>query len=129
MDFYLILARSGSKTILKEDQMAEVKNLIGEVLNIKDMVSYQAGSIVSRTVIDKSAGTVTVFAFDSGQGLSEHIAPFDALVQIIDGTADIRIAGSVHTVKEGEMIIMPANKPHSLKANSRFKMMLIMIRK
>jgi len=129
MDFYLILARSGSKTILKEDQMAEVKNLIGEVLNIKDMVSYQAGSIVSRTVIDKSAGTVTVFAFDSGQGLSEHIAPFDALVQIIDGTADITIAGSVHTVKEGEMIIMPANKPHSLKANSRFKMMLIMIRK
>jgi len=129
MDFYLILARPGSKTILKEDQMAEVKNLIGEVLNIKDMVSYQAGSIVSRTVIDKSAGTVTVFAFDSGQGLSEHIAPFDALVQIIDGTADIRIAGSVHTVKEGEMIIMPANKPHSLKANSRFKMMLIMIRK
>ena len=129
MDFYLILARPGSKTILKEDQMAEVKNLIGEVLNIKDMVSYQAGSIVSRTVIDKSAGTVTVFAFDSGQGLSEHIAPFDALVQIIDGTADITIAGSVHTVKEGEMIIMPANKPHSLKANSRFKMMLIMIRK
>ena len=129
MDFYLILARPGSKTILKEDQMAEVKNLIGEVLNIKDMVSYQAGSIVSRTVIDKSAGTVTVFAFDSGQGLSEHIAPFDALVQIIDGTADITIAGSVHTVKEGEMIIMPANKPHSLKANTRFKMILIMIRK
>ena len=129
MYFYLILARPGSKTILKEDQMAEVKNLIGEVLNIKDMVSYQAGSIVSRTVIDKSAGTVTVFAFDSGQGLSEHIAPFDALVQIIDGTADITIAGSVHTVKEGEMIIMPANKPHSLKANTRFKMILIMIRK
>ena len=109
--------------------MADVKNLIGEVLNIKDMVSYQTGSVVSRTVIDKSAGTVTVFAFDSGQGLSEHIAPFDALVQLIDGTADITIAGSVHTVREGEMIIMPANKPHSLKANTRFKMILIMIRK
>jgi quercetin dioxygenase-like cupin family protein len=114
---------------LKEDQMADVNNPIGEVLNMKDMISYQTGSVVSRTVIDKSAGTVTVFAFDSGQGLSEHIAPFDALVQIIDGTADITIAGSVHTVREGEMIIMPANKPHSLKANTRFKMILIMIRK
>jgi quercetin dioxygenase-like cupin family protein len=119
----------GNRKYIQEDQMADVKNLIGEVLNIKDMVSYQTGSVVSRTVIDKSAGTVTVFAFDSEQGLSEHIAPFDALVQIIDGTADITIAGSVHTVREGEMIIMPANKPHSLKANTRFKMILIMIRK
>jgi quercetin dioxygenase-like cupin family protein len=119
----------GNRKYIQEDQMADEKNLIGEVLNIKDMVSYQTGSVVSRTVIDKSAGTVTVFAFDSEQGLSEHIAPFDALVQIIDGTADITIAGSVHTVREGEMIIMPANKPHSLKANTRFKMILIMIRK
>ncbi len=109
--------------------MADANNLIGEILNIKDMISYQTGSVVSRTVIDKSAGTVTAFAFDSGQGLSEHIAPFDALVQIIDGTADITIAGSVYTVREGEMIIMPANKPHSLRANARFKMILIMIRK
>jgi len=114
---------------LKEDQMADASDLIGVVLNMKDMVSYQPGAVVSRTVIDKSIGTVTVFAFDSGQGLSEHTAPFDALVQIIDGTADIKTAGSVHTVKEGEMIIMPANKPHSLKANTRFKMILIMIRK
>ena len=113
----------------KESQMSDRSNLIGVVLNIKDMVSYQPGSVVSRTLIDKSVGTVTVFAFDSGQGLSEHTAPFDALVQIIDGTADITIAGSVHTVREGEMIIMPANKPHSLKANPQFKMLLIMIRK
>jgi quercetin dioxygenase-like cupin family protein len=111
-----------------EDHMQDNKNVIGVVLNIKDMVSYQPGSVVSRTVIDKSVGTVTVFAFDSGQGLSEHTAPFDALVQVIDGTADITIAGTVHTVREGEMIIMPANKPHALKANPRFKMLLIMVR-
>jgi quercetin dioxygenase-like cupin family protein len=109
--------------------MSEVNNLIGVVLNMKNMVSYQPGSVVSRAVLDKSVGTVTVFAFDSGQGLSEHTAPFDALVQIIDGAADITIAGSVHTVREGEMIIMPANKPHSLKANTQFKMCLVMIRK
>jgi len=109
--------------------MSDVNNLIGVVLNMKTMVSYQPGSVVSRTVLDKSVGTVTVFAFDSGQGLSEHTAPFDALVQIIDGAADITIAGSVHTVREGEMIVMPANKPHSLKANTQFKMFLIMIRK
>ena len=109
--------------------MSDENNLIGVVLNMKDMVSYQPGSVVSRTLIDKGVGTVTVFAFDSGQGLSEHTAPFDALVQIIDGTADITIAGSVHTVKEGEMIIMPANKSHALKANPQFKMLLTMIRK
>jgi len=109
--------------------MSDGSNHIGVVLNMKDTVSYQTGSVVSRTLIDKNVGTVTAFAFDSGQGLSEHTAPFDALVQIIDGTADITIAGSVHTVREGEMIIMPANKPHSLKANLQFKMLLIMIRK
>ncbi len=109
--------------------MADVNNLIGVVLDMKGMVSYQPGSVVSRTVIDKDAGTVTLFAFDNGQGLSEHTAPFDALVQVIDGAADITIAGTVHTVKEGEMIIMPANKPHALKANPRFKMLLVMIRK
>lgn len=109
--------------------MSDKNSIIGVALNMKDLVSYQHGSVVSRTIIDKSIGTVTVFAFDSGQGLSEHTAPFDALVQVIDGVADITIAGSVHTVKEGEMIIMPANKPHSLKANPRFKMLLVMIRK
>ena len=109
--------------------MSDMSNLAGTVLNIKDLVSYQTGSVVSRTLIDKSVGTVTVFAFDHGQGLSEHTAPFDALVQIIDGTADITIDGSLHTVKEGEMIIMPANRPHSLKANPQFKMLLTMIRK
>lgn len=109
--------------------MSDRNNLTGVVLNMKELVSYQPGSVVSRTLIDKSVGTVTVFAFDSEQGLSEHTAPFDALVQIIDGTADITIAGSVHTVREGEMILMPANIPHSLKANPQFKMFLTMIRK
>ena len=109
--------------------MSDMNNLAGTVLNIKDLVSYQTGSVVSRTLIDKSVGTVTVFAFDHGQGLSEHTAPFDAFVQIIDGTADITIDGYLHTVKEGEMIIMPANRPHSLKANPQFKMLLTMIRK
>ena len=109
--------------------MSDMNNLAGTVHNINDLVSYQTGSVVSRTLIDKSVGTVTVFAFDHGQGLSEHTAPFDALVQIIDGTADITIDGSLHTVKEGEMIIMPANRPHSLKANPQFKMLLTMIRK
>ncbi len=108
--------------------MTDEKNIIGNVLNMKDLVSYQAGSVVSRTLIGKSAGTVTVFAFDSGQGLSEHTAPFDAMVQIIDGAADITIEGSLFKVKEGEMIIMPANKPHALKADEKFKMILIMIR-
>lgn len=109
--------------------MPDMNTLASAVLNIKDLVSYQTGSVVSRTLIDKSVGTVTVFAFDHGQGLSEHTAPFDAFVQIIDGTADITIDGYLHTVKEGEMIIMPANRPHSLKANPQFKMLLTMIRK
>ncbi len=108
--------------------MSEERNISGVVLNMKDMVSYQPGSVVSRTLIGKSAGTVTVFAFDSGQGLSEHTAPFDAMVQIIDGTADITIEGSPFKVREGEMLIMPANKPHALQASERFKMILIMIR-
>ena len=109
--------------------MPDMNTLASAVLNIKDLVSYQTGSVVSRTLIDKSVGTVTVFAFDHGQGPSEHTAPFDAFVQIIEGTADITIDGYLHTVKEGEMIIMSANRPHSLKANPQFKMLLTMIRK
>lgn len=92
------------------------------------LVDYQSGSVVSRTLIKKETGTVTVFAFDAGEGLSEHTAPFDALVHVIDGEADITIAGEPHQVKEGEMIILPANKPHALKAEKRFKMLLVMIK-
>ena len=92
------------------------------------MVDYQAGSIVSKEIIKSAAGTVSLFAFDKGQALSEHTAPFDALVNIIDGQAEVRIAGEPFIVKTGEMIIMPANKPHSLQANELFKMLLILVK-
>jgi quercetin dioxygenase-like cupin family protein len=95
---------------------------------VVDLIDYQADAIVSREILKGKTGTVTVFAFDAGQGLSEHTAPFDALVQILDGDAEITIAGQSHKVKTGEMIVMPANKPHALKAGRRFKMLLVMIR-
>jgi quercetin dioxygenase-like cupin family protein len=93
-----------------------------------DLVDYQEGSVVSREVISRKTGTVTVFAFDEGQGLSEHTAPFDALVYILDGEAEVTISGKRLSVKEGEMVIMPANETHALKAVRRFKMALIMVR-
>jgi quercetin dioxygenase-like cupin family protein len=99
-----------------------------EVKNLSGSIEYQEGSIVSKEFVNKKTGTVTVFAFDKGQGLSEHTAPFDAMVYIIDGQAEITIEGAVSIVKKGEVIIMPANKPHALKAVERFKMMLIMIK-
>jgi quercetin dioxygenase-like cupin family protein len=99
-----------------------------EVLNLVGSIDYQEGAIVSKVFIDKNTGSVTVFAFDKGQGLSEHTAPFDAMVFVIDGQAEIAIAGAVSIVKKGETIIMPANIPHALKAIERFKMMLIMIK-
>jgi len=98
-----------------------------KTLTLSDMVSYQAGSVVSKEIINKKTGTVSVFAFDEGEGLSEHTAPFDALVCILDGEAKIFISGKPFIVKEGQMIMMPANKPHALKAIKKFKMLLIMI--
>jgi len=103
-------------------------NIIGKPLKMTSLADYQAGAIVSREVLRKQTGTVTTFAFDEGQGLSEHTAPFDAMVCILEGEAEISIDGKPHRVAAGEMIIMPANKPHALKAVSRFKMMLVMIR-
>jgi len=100
-----------------------------QVKNLSDLVKYQENAVVSSEILKKDAGTVTVFAFDKGQGLSEHTAPFDALVNIIDGRAEVSILGKLFTVKEGEMIVMPANKPHSLKAMEKFKMLLVMIKK
>jgi quercetin dioxygenase-like cupin family protein len=99
-----------------------------KVSNMKDMITYQDGSIVSKEIIKKPTGTVTIFAFDQDQGLSEHTAPFDALVYLLDGEAEIIISGEPHQLKEGDMIIMPGGKPHALKALKRFKMMLVMIR-
>ena len=95
---------------------------------LTDLVDYQAGSVVSKTLIDKQTGTVTLFAFDKGQGLSEHTAPFDAMVQVLEGSVEITISGQVYTVSAGEILIMPADEPHGLKAQERFKMLLTMIR-
>jgi quercetin dioxygenase-like cupin family protein len=100
----------------------------GQAANLAEQIVYQDGSVVSRTLIDKATGTLTLFAFDKGQGLSEHKAPFDALVYIFDGEAEITISGKSHQVKKGEMIIMPANEPHALRGIQRFKMMLVMIK-
>jgi len=99
-----------------------------KVEGLSGMVSYQPGSVVSRTLIDKKTGTVTLFAFAEGEGLSEHTAPYEALVQVIDGEAEIEISGKTYNVKEGEVIVMPADEPHALQAKERFKMLLIMIR-
>ena len=96
--------------------------------NLSGLIAYQKGSVVSREIVSKPTGTVTLFAFDEGQGLSEHTAPFDALVHVLDGQAEITIAGNKHVVGAGEMIIMPAGQPHALKALGQFKMLLVMIR-
>ena len=102
--------------------------IIAQALKMESLVAYQEGSVVSKTLVDKKAGTLTLFAFSRGQGLSEHTAPFDALAYILDGEAKVTISGKVHQVKAGEMIIMPANEPHALNAASDFKMLLVMIR-
>ena len=99
-----------------------------QVKNLSDLARYQENAVVSSEVIKKDTGTITVFAFDKGQGLSEHTAPFDALVYIIDGQAEVTISGKLFTVKKGEMVIMPVNKPHSMKAVEKFKMLLVMIK-
>jgi len=99
-----------------------------QAANMKDLIAYQDGSIVSKEIIKKATGTVTIFAFDQEQGLSEHTAPFDALVYVLDGETEITISGKAHRLQAGEMIIMPAGEPHALKAVKRFKMMLVMIK-
>ncbi len=111
-----------------DEGQKDTDNLSGQAVKSINLVSYQEGSIVSRTVIDKDAGTLTLFAFDGGQGLSEHTAPFDALVHVIDGEAEVTISGKSANLKEGQMIIMPARQPHALRAIKRFKMMLVMIK-
>ncbi len=110
---------------MKQDKKTVAK---AQKVRMAELADYQEGSIVSRTLIDKKAGTVTFFAFDKHQGLSEHVAPYDALVCILDGEAKVVISGKSHHLNEGEMILMPANRPHALKATEKFKMMLIMIK-
>jgi quercetin dioxygenase-like cupin family protein len=108
--------------------MAGNEELKGRALKARGLVDYKKGSVVSRTIVEKKAGTVTLFSFDKGQGLSEHTAPFDAIVEVVDGEAEISVGGKPNIVKAGEFIIMPARKPHALRAVKRFKMALIMIR-
>ena len=106
----------------------KIENLMAQAVNLSNLVEYQEGSVVSRTIVDKKTGTVTLFAFDADQGLSEHKAPYDAIVYILNGEADVIISGKHVRLREGEMTIMPANEPHALTALTRFKMLLIMIR-
>ena len=100
----------------------------GEIAKAAELVSYQDGAVVSREIVKKPTGSVTIFAFDEGQGLSEHTAPFDALAQVVEGEAEIVISAQPHRLQGGEMILMPAGQPHALKALKRFKMILTMIR-
>jgi quercetin dioxygenase-like cupin family protein len=105
-----------------------LEELQARALKLSELIDYQEGSVVSREIIAKKTGTVTLFAFDLGQGLSEHTAPFDATVFCLEGEIEVTISGKPILVKKDEMVIMPADQPHSLKANSKFKMLLIMIR-
>ena len=95
---------------------------------LKDFLQYQPGAVISRTLVKKTAGTVTVFAFDAGEGLSEHTAAFDALVLLAEGEAEISISGSPHRLAEGDLLLLPANQPHAVKALTRMKMLLVMIK-
>ena len=104
------------------------KNIKKDIMNLGSMLDYQENSVVSRALINKDVGTVTLFSFDKGEGLSEHTAPFDALVYVFDGEAEIFISKEKFVLKKGQMIIMPANEPHALNAPEKFKMMLIMIK-
>jgi quercetin dioxygenase-like cupin family protein len=107
---------------------SERKALAGKAGKLTDLVNYQEVAIVSKTLVEKKAGTVTLFAFDGGQGLTEHTTPFDALVSILDGEATVTISGKSHRLEEGEAILMPANEPHALEGPGKFKIMLTMIR-
>jgi quercetin dioxygenase-like cupin family protein len=111
-----------------EGKKNEAEGLVAGVNRLVDLVAYQRGSVVSRTLLDKKAGTVTLFSFDEGQGLSEHTAPFDALVYLLDGEAEILISGKLLHLREGEMTIMPANQPHALKAVKGFSHDTFLIR-
>lgn len=115
-------------TLKERRKMKKEKTLVSKVQRLAELLEYQEGAVVSKTLIDEEKGTVTLFAFGEGQGLSEHTAPFDALVYILDGKAEIIISGKSLNLQNGEMVIMPANEPHALKALSNFKMLLIMIR-
>lgn len=106
----------------------EAAELLGQAVELGKLVEYQEGAVVSRTLLKRATGTVTLFAFDQGQGLSEHTAPFDALVYVLEGKAELTLSGESHHLTGGQMLIMPAGQPHALKASGRFKMLLVMLR-
>jgi quercetin dioxygenase-like cupin family protein len=108
--------------------VSEIEMYKGKALDVKALIDYSTDSVVSKTLIDTTAGTITLFSFDAGQGLSEHTALYDAVVQIVDGEAEITIGGNAVHAREGTMVVMPANVPHALHAAKRFKMLLTMIR-
>jgi len=110
---------------MKDSEREELKE---KVHAINDLIAYQTGTVASRMIVFKKAGTLTIFSFDEGEGLSEHTAPYDAILEVTDGEAEVQIAGTPFIVHEGELIIMPANKPHAVYAKKRFKMTLTMIR-
>ncbi len=111
------------------DKEGKFKIPAAQVLALAEMVEYGEGAVVSRTLSESDACTITLFAFDAGQGLSEHSTPFDALVEVIEGEGEFTIAGKAHQVAAGQILLMPANLPHAVRANQRFKMLLTMIRK
>jgi quercetin dioxygenase-like cupin family protein len=113
---------------MSQDKPKDDPGLASQVRALAGLVAYQPGAVVSRQVIAKPTGTVTLFAFDKGEGLSEHSAPFDALVNVLDGQAEITISGKPHRLAAGDAIIMPANEPHALKALERLKMLLVMVK-
>ena len=113
---------------MAENKTKILESCVAQTQNIAELVEYGDDSVVSKTVLNKPVGTITLFAFDKGQGLSEHQAPYDAVVQVVDGIGRVTIDGKDHNVAAGEMIIMPANIPHSVSADHKFKMQLIMIR-
>ena len=115
------MAGKAEKTIILQDCLGKGQSLL-------ELIEYSTDSIVSKTILNKSVGTITLFAFDQGQGLSEHTSPYDAVVQVLDGVAQISIGGEDRTVTQGQIIVMPANVPHAVNAETKFKMLLTMIR-
>lgn len=111
-----------------EQSQAKREMPVAEAVSLAGMASYQDGAVVSRTLVNRPTGTITLFAFDEGQGLSEHTAPFDALAQVLEGEAEITVSGKPLVTKAGHAVLMPASQPHALKALTRFKMLLTMIR-
>ena len=111
-----------------QDKSTVLQACVGNGQNLTDLIEYAADSVVSKTILDKTAGTITLFAFDKGQKLSEHTAPYDAVVQVLDGRAQLTIGGQDKQVSAGQIIIMPANVPHAVTAVQKFKMLLTMIR-